>query len=92
MRDFKLFTADDRYGVPTLLLISVASAERARSFAQRELAASNHHKSVEVWEGDDLLFVFRTQTSRRRSGLSRVVRPGRPRWASCSADGHRRLS
>jgi hypothetical protein len=56
VRDFSLLTVDDRYSTPTLRFLTVASVPRAREHAERILGESPHHLSMEVWEGEVLLF------------------------------------
>jgi hypothetical protein len=53
---YSLFMEDDRYSVPTISIVMVESALRAREIAVRALEASPHHVQVEVRCGDDLLF------------------------------------
>ena len=48
MRDYSLFIEDDRYTVPTLVIVTVASDERANEIALDHLNRSDHHLSVEV--------------------------------------------
>jgi hypothetical protein len=58
MRTFEFFIEDDRYAVCTLELVQVRDAARAREVAQQRLGASAHHRSVEVREDDELIFVL----------------------------------
>lgn len=55
MRDFKFLVNDDRYSVPTLMLVQAAHYERACELAENVLSESPHHLAVEVWENDVLL-------------------------------------
>ena len=57
MRDFKFFVSDRRHAVPTLSFVVARDEERARELALKALAESPHHLSVEVHEGDALLFI-----------------------------------
>jgi hypothetical protein len=75
MHDFKFLVEDRRYQVPTLHLVQAKDAERARELAAKMLAASHDHLSIEVWEGETLLFTLdwrELAASRRQSssGLS----------------------
>jgi hypothetical protein len=46
---------DDRYSVPTLRFACLDPA-RARQFARELLADSEHHRSVETWQGDTRVY------------------------------------
>jgi hypothetical protein len=48
MNDYSLFIEDDRYTVPTLVIITVANDARANEIALDHLNRSDHHRSVEV--------------------------------------------
>jgi predicted GNAT superfamily acetyltransferase len=50
VRTYLLYVHDERYSVPTLDTIVVADDERAREVAAARLIASQHHRSVEVWD------------------------------------------
>ena len=56
MQSFQLFIRDDRYSVPTLVFVEVATAERARARAEEILLQSPHYLSVEVVRGRQGLF------------------------------------
>jgi hypothetical protein len=56
MHTFEFFIQDDRYAVPTLELVEVRDADRARQLAAERLHASLHHLNVEVRRGDERLF------------------------------------
>ena len=45
---FEVFIDDDRYSVPTLLLINADDEARARSQAELMLKESSHHRGVEL--------------------------------------------
>ena len=49
MKDFQFYITDDRYAVPSLLMVSVLDDEGAREAAER-IVAEPHHLVVEVWE------------------------------------------
>jgi hypothetical protein len=51
-----LYIEDDRYSVPTLVLVIVRDEVRAKEIAKGQLGASSHHLTVEVWEDETLLF------------------------------------
>jgi len=57
VRDFRFLTVDDRYSVPTLKFVQAADPERARAMAEQLLRESPHHRAVQVWEDETLLFV-----------------------------------
>jgi hypothetical protein len=61
VRDFSLLTLDDRYSIPTMRFLTVASVPRARELAERILGGSSHHLGIEVWEGDVLVFRLERQ-------------------------------
>jgi hypothetical protein len=54
--DFCFFVDDDRYTVPVFEFVFLSSAERARELAAEKLAASAHHRSIEVMEGEQVVF------------------------------------
>ena len=56
MRDFTFQIRDDRYTVPTLEFVTLATERRARELAEKHLCISAHHLAVEVFEGNTLLF------------------------------------
>jgi hypothetical protein len=75
MHTFEFFIEDDRYKVPTLELVQVRDADRARQLAAERLRASLHHQSVEVRTGNvRLFFISRREAPRgaddaHRTGL-----------------------
>lgn len=56
MRTFVLYLSDDRYSAPQLIFVTTDCESRARELADRELAKSCHHQSIEVREGDTLFY------------------------------------
>ena len=58
MKDFQVFVRDDRYSVPTLHVITAADNEGALELARLILSESDHHKGVEVRQGEKLLFAI----------------------------------
>jgi hypothetical protein len=46
---------DDRYAVPSMMLVQTKDEKRARSLAAG-LLREKHHHAVEVWSGERLLF------------------------------------
>jgi hypothetical protein len=63
MQNFEFFIEDDRYTVPTLEIVLVRDAARARELAADRLLSSFHHLSVEVRQGG--LHSFRLARSAR---------------------------
>ena len=61
MQDFRFFVTDDRYDVPSLMLVQTENIERARALAQA-LLTDRHHLEVEVW-GDGSTAALFTLTS-----------------------------
>ena len=57
MQDFQFFVTDDRYEVPSLMLVQTKDAMSARELAQR-LLNERHHHLIEVRRGDVLLFTL----------------------------------
>ena len=55
MRTFTFYIEDERYSVPTLLFVTTRDEAHARRLARQKLAEP-HHLSVEVRDGDDVLF------------------------------------
>lgn len=60
MKVFQLQIDDDRYSIPSLLFLEAASAGRAKVRAEEILERSPHHRSVEVYEGETLVFTVPT--------------------------------
>lgn len=56
LRDYQVFVTDDRYTVPTLHLIQAPNPAMAGELAERILAESPHHLSVEVFDDDLRVF------------------------------------
>ena len=48
MLSFELIVDDDRHLIPPFLVVSVASIDRARAHAERQLGSSPHVRRVEV--------------------------------------------
>ena len=55
MRDYTLLIEDDRYSVPTLLMVTCGST-RVREIALDRLRESPHHIAVDVLEADVPVF------------------------------------
>ena len=58
IRDFQFFITDSRYTVPTLAFVTAEDEHYALEQAIRVLGESPNHLSVEVREGDALLFTL----------------------------------
>ena len=56
MRAFDFYTHDDRHTVPSVQLVIAPSEESAYQLASARLAQSSHYRSVEVREGEELIF------------------------------------
>lgn len=65
MQHFEFFIEDDRYSVPTLELVVVRDADRARQLATERLCASPHHQSVEVRTANATLFLISRPEARK---------------------------
>ena len=52
---YTIYIEDERYSIPTLLFVSVTDEAAVRRIA-REKLAEPHHLSVEVRDGETLLF------------------------------------
>jgi hypothetical protein len=61
MQAFQFYIEDDRYSVPSLLVVETATAARARELAMRQLQRSPHYSSIAVYSGHDYLFVVGRQ-------------------------------
>ena len=57
MQAFQFYVEDDRYSVPSLLIVEAASAKRARVLALDHMQRSPHYVSIAVYLGDRRLFV-----------------------------------
>jgi hypothetical protein len=57
VRTFSCFLTDDRYAVPTLSFMLVGDEGLARELALRRLMESPHHRSIEVLEDGERVFV-----------------------------------
>jgi hypothetical protein len=60
LRQFTFYMTDGRYSVPTLAFELLPDTHSAREVAEKMLAASEHHLSVEVWEDEHRLFTVET--------------------------------
>jgi hypothetical protein len=56
METYALYVEDDRYSIPTLVLVPAASDGRAKAKATELLLESPHHLSVEVSRNGITLF------------------------------------
>ena len=56
VRDFTMYVHDDRYSVPTLVMVAALNEARAKEFAQNKLDESPHHRAVEVTDDEWTLF------------------------------------
>jgi hypothetical protein len=56
LQDFRFLVIDRRYSVPTLHFVQARDERRARELAKKLLEESQHHRGVEVWTDDILLF------------------------------------
>jgi hypothetical protein len=72
MKVFQLQIEDDRYSIPSLLFLEAASEVRARVRAEEILVRSPHHRSVEVYEGETLVF---TLPSAAQPSVVREIEP-----------------
>jgi len=68
VRDFQVFITDDRYSVPTLSIVQMASAAEAGELAARLLAGSVHHLAVEVF--DEGVCICRVGETRARGSTT----------------------
>ena len=55
MRDFQFLVTDDRYEVPSMMLVQTKDEASAQAIAIG-LLRGRHHHAVEVWDGDHQLF------------------------------------
>jgi len=58
LRTFTIFIRDERYSVPTVWFVTVATEERAVEIAKAQLVESRHHLAVELCEDDKPLALF----------------------------------
>jgi hypothetical protein len=65
MRTYSLYIEDDRYSVPTLQFVTAGDDAEIRRLAEAMLAKP-HHQSVEVREGDVVLFRLAAEMSEAR--------------------------
>lgn len=56
MRTFTFLIQDDRYTVPTVAFVVARDEPEARTLANERLTDSRHHRSIEVSEGEIVLF------------------------------------
>jgi hypothetical protein len=70
MSAFEIFVDDDRYSVPTLLLITSEDEALARREAVALLLASRHHLGVELCRGDDRLLALGTFAQGARTEMA----------------------
>jgi hypothetical protein len=57
MQAFTFFVDDDRYAIPSMLMVEAISPMRARELALEHMQRSPHYKGVSVHAGDERLFV-----------------------------------
>ncbi|HEY7900144.1 MAG TPA: hypothetical protein VIC25_03060 [Caulobacteraceae bacterium] len=55
MKAYILYTHDDRGPTPAMEVVTAADAEEARRWARHRLAASPHHRAVEIWLDEALI-------------------------------------
>jgi hypothetical protein len=55
VRDFQFYVTDDRYTVPSLLLVTVMDQDAACRIAER-IIGEPRHMAVEVWDRNGRLF------------------------------------
>ena len=58
LRNYTIFIRDERYSVPTVRFVTVATETRAAELAAALLLESHHHLAVELCEDDKLLACF----------------------------------
>jgi hypothetical protein len=58
LKTYALYIHDDRYSVSTLDLVTASDDECVARIGMRRLAASPHHRSVEIWDDDRLVGRF----------------------------------
>lgn len=63
MRTFSCFTTDEGSTTPTLSLILADTEQRARELARRELMDARRPVSVEICEGEKVLWAERFATA-----------------------------
>lgn len=51
-----MYVHDDRYSVPTLVIVAALNEARAKEIAQNKLDESPHHRAVEVTVDEWTLF------------------------------------
>jgi hypothetical protein len=67
MHTFSCYITDDRYSIPTLAFMLVGDVILARDLALRRLMESPHHRSIELLDGDERVFVrSRTRSQNER--------------------------
>jgi hypothetical protein len=57
VQDFQFLVTDDRYAVPSIMLVQTKDAASARHLAQR-LLHDRHHHMVEVRQNEAILFTL----------------------------------
>jgi hypothetical protein len=57
MQAFTFFVEDDRYSIPSMLMVEAISPMRARELALNHMQRSPHYKGISVYAGDERLFV-----------------------------------
>jgi hypothetical protein len=56
MLELQFFTTDDRYSVPSLLMVQTKDISAARALAERLLAENTHYEGIDVWADEKLIF------------------------------------
>ncbi len=67
--DFTVLIDDDRSSVYDLRFVQARNATRARQIADRILGESSHHKAVQVWSDDTLIYAAGRPSGRTLSSL-----------------------
>ena len=81
MQAFTFFVEDDRYSVPSMLMVEAISPNRARELALDHMQRSPHYKGISVYAGDLLLFAVgaaghgRSAMARSEIDLAKTIAP-----------------
>ena len=72
---FQLFIDDDRYAVPTLRILAVRNAARARALARQAMADCPHHLGVELYDEEQRVLALGTLRTPRAEAPRRLSDP-----------------
>jgi hypothetical protein len=88
MQAFTFFVEDDRYSIPSMLIVEAISPKRARELALAHMQRSPHYTAISVYTEDECLFVVPAAGEERSTVAERAIElPERTAPADRSTSG-----